>query len=508
MKFDNFEKLDVNLSETDTAKRLSSLHKGFESRFTEAYSEYMDVGEKVQEGLAAWIGENAALTVKGMPEAMEAIKKMYDTSDSDGYRELCLKKISEWKIHPDYEYQCRKQHAGYAAEVISTVKDNLKAMQEGTGIITERADNLPDMYPKNDQYVDKVRFDCKTKEVLERIQVKFVGKDAKGCLSKLVSSSYEKYFNSDKVDKVEIPKDYFDDVKALIKERRASLEKQIEYLKSNGNEEVLNKKLKVLDRLNKVDEKIIKSNVTTEEALHVIDQPAEYVHDIYVKEPWELAEHEGLESGVEAAALTAAVSTVDNVQKYLRGEVTATEAVEDIAKETAVAGAIGYGTGFVTSAVANTMSQSSHALISKVGGSCAPAAVVAWGVQSFDAVVDYSQGEISKEELAYALGENAATVVGGIAAGAAVGSVVPGAGTVVGAGAGFVASMVGCALASEVYATAVEHGGEGVEVIAAKAQELASNTVEMAKTEIPGKVDFIRDSINGFAAENDIPIKV
>ena len=169
---------------------------------------------------------------------------------------------------------------------------------------------------------------------------------------------------------------------------------------------------------------------------------------------------------------------------------------------------MGYGTGFVTSTVANTMARSSHALISNVGGSCAPAAVVAWGVQSFDAVVDYSQGEISKEELAYALGENAATVAGGIVVGAAAGSIVPGAGTLVGAGAGFVGSMVGCALASEAYATAVEHGGEGAEIMASKAQELASNTVEMAKTEVPEKVDFIRESINVFAAENDIPIRV
>ena len=30
MQFDSFEKLDINVSETDTAKRLSSLHKGFQ----------------------------------------------------------------------------------------------------------------------------------------------------------------------------------------------------------------------------------------------------------------------------------------------------------------------------------------------------------------------------------------------------------------------------------------------------------------------------------------------
>lgn len=507
MKFDSFEKLDVNLSETDTAKRLSSLHKGFESRFTEAYADYVSVSEKAQEGLAAWIGENAALTVEAMPEAMEAIKEMYNTSDIDGYRKLCLKEISEWKIHPEYEYQCNKQHAGYAAEVISTVKENLIAKIEGTGITTVRADDRPDLFPKNDQFVDKIRIDS-SGNIIERIQTKFVGKDAKSCFEKLKSPDYEKYTLGDKVDKIEIPKDYYDDVKAFANAKIEDLENQIEHLKADGKETDLQNKQRELERVKAVDKKIEKSTVTSEEALDAVKNPEKYIKKVQSTEKLLMAHEAGIESGSIAAGLTAAMSTVDNVQKYLKGEVTATEAVEDITKDAAAAGVIGYGTGFVTSAVANTMSQSSHVLISKVGGSCAPAAVVAWGVQSFDAVVDYSQGEISKDELAYALGENAATVVGGIAAGAAVGSIVPGAGTAVGATTGFVASMVGCALASEVYATAVEHGGEGAEVMAAKAQKLASNTVEMAKTEIPEKVDFIRETINGFAAENDIPIKV
>lgn len=508
MRVDSFEKLDVNISETDTAKRLSNLHKGFESRFTDAYSSYLSVSEAAQENLAAWIGENAALTVESMPEAMEAIKEMYDASGLDGYRKLCLKEIQEWKIHPEYEYQCKKQHAGYAAEVISTVKENLIAKREGTGIITVRADDLPDKYPKNDQYVDKVRLDA-SGNIIERIQTKFVGNDAKSCLAKLKSKAFDKYFLEDKVDKVEIPKDFYDDVKSLIKDQRAGLEKQIEYLKNiEGKEDVLLKKQKQLERLDAVDRKIEKSTVSKKEALEAINNPEQYMKKLFVKDIMATANKMGLESGMTAAGLSAFASSIDNIQKYLNGEVSALEAVEDIAKDAGTAGAIGYGTGFVTSTVANTMGRSSHALISMVGGSCAPAAVVAWGVQSFDAIVDYSQGEITKDELVNELGKNAAGVAGGIVAGAAVGSFVPGPGTLVGAGAGFVASMVGCALASEAYATAIEHGGEGAEIMANKAQELASKTVEMAKTEIPEKVSFIRESINGFASENNIPINV
>ena len=523
MKFDNFEKLDVNLSETDTAKRLSSLHKGFESRFTEAYSEYMDVGEKAQRGIATWIGENAALTMEVMPDAMKAIKEMYDSPDIYECNKLDLAEINSWKINVNYKYQCLKQHAGYAAEVISTAKENLMALREDSDIVTQRADDRPDLFPKNDQYVDKIRVDKNTGDVIERIQTKFVGKDAKECLDKLMSKDFDKYFVEDKVDKVEIPKDYYNRVKMLAQERMADLEKQIERLKADGNEEALASREARLERLKLVMQKIEKSTVTNFEAKLAVEHPELYQKLIFANE----CNIAGVESGLGAAGLTAAVSTVDNIQKYMGGEITAVEAAKDIALDTATAGAVGYGTGFVSYAVAASMSSSSHQLIQAVGGSCAPAAVVSWGVQSFEATMEFAQGNISTGELAYELGQNAAEVAGGIAggiagakagavAGAAIGSVIPGAGTAVGAGvgaavgagAGFVGSMVGCAVASEAYATAVEYGGKGAEVMAAKAQELATNTVEMAKTEVPEKVDFIRESINSFATENKIPIRV
>ncbi len=518
MKFDSFEKLDVNLSETDTAKRLSSLHKGFESRFTEAYADYVSVSEKAQEGLAAWIGENAALTMEVMPDAMKAIKEMYDSQVD---KKLDLKTIKEeWHINDAFKYQCSKQHAGYAAEVISTAKENLIALRKGMDVITQRADDRPDLFPKNDQYVDKIRVDKNTGDVIERIQAKFVGKDAKECLDKLMSKGFDKYFVEDKVDKVEIPKDYYNRVKMLAQERMADLEKQIERLKADGNEEALARREAKLERLKLVVQKIEKSTVTNFEAKLAAEHPDIYRKLIFANE-CNLA---GVESGLGAAGLTAAVSTVDNIQKYMSGEITGVEAAKDIAKDTATAGAVGFGTGFVSYAVAGAMSSSSQGLIQAVGGSCAPAAVVSWGVQSFDATMDFAQGNISAGELAYELGQNVAEVSGGVIggiegaqagaiAGAAIGSVIPGAGTVVGAGVGaaaggIVGSMVGCAVASEAYATAVEFGGKGAEVMAAKAQELATNAVETAKMEVPEKVDFIRESINSFAAENKIPVKV
>lgn len=213
-----------------------------------------------------------------------------------------------------------------------------------------------------------------------------------------------------------------------------------------------------------------------------------------------------------AASITAAVSTVDNVSKYMDGEITAQEAFIDIAKDTGAAGGIAYGTAFVSTAVSQAMSDSSQQLIKSLGKSGVPAAVISFGVQSYDSVIDYAEGTIDGKQLAYDLGESAVQVGGGIAgsalAGAAMGSVVPGAGTVVGFGVGMVGGMVGCAVASEAYASAVEFGGEHVDVLADKTQEMANRTVDLAREVVPDKVGNIVASLNEYATVNNLPFRV
>lgn len=236
-----------------------------------------------------------------------------------------------------------------------------------------------------------------------------------------------------------------------------------------------------------------------------------------------------------AAAITCAVSTVDNVSKFMDGEISAEEMVVDIAKDTGVAGAVGYGSAFVSSAVAQGLKNSSHELLNSVGKSGVPAAVIAFGVTSYDCISDFAQGEIDGIELAYDLGDNAASVAGGMLGtiavasvgaaasaatgakvGAIVGSVVPGAGTAAGAIAGgavgfgisVVGGMVGTAIASEAYLTAVDLGSAGVDILADKVQEVANSTVEKAKVEMPDSVNDIKNAINNFASTNMIPIHV
>ena len=194
----------------------------------------------------------------------------------------------------------------------------------------------------------------------------------------------------------------------------------------------------------------------------------------------------GVQSGITAAGITFAVSTVDNVRGVIAGEISVEEAFADVAVDTVAAGAIGFGTGFISSAVAGTMRASSNTLIQSLGKANVPAAVISFGIASYGSVIDYAQGDITGGQLAYDLGENAVGVAGSIGgaalAGAIVGSVVPGAGTVVGFGVGFgvglVGGMVGYAVATGAYATAIEVATGGVDVLVDKVDAVANVAVE------------------------------
>ncbi len=516
MTFDMFESSSLDKASINVNEKLSSLHEGFQSRMTPEYNAYMDMPESFSGNVMRWLGidtTDAAAELGALKvAAMDTVKQMYSGVDlGNGEYTLGLKAIGEMHINPEFKYQNERQHAGFAAEVIGTAKENLKAKMDSTGVTTCRADDLPDLFPKNDQYVDKVRMDS-AGNILEKVQVKFVGKNPAECLSKLMSKKYDKYFNDGKVDKMEVPKDYYDGIKKLIPEKIGKLEEQLQHVKENGNEEAAKGIEAKIERYKKVDEMLEKSTVSSSEALQGVRHPRLVSMKLFAKDTFASGHKSGLESAKFAVSVTAAVSTIDNFSKVMEGEITIQEAFADVAKDTGTAGGVAYGTAFISTAVSQTMSASSHTLISSLGQSNIPATVISFGVQSYDAISDYASGVIDGKELAYELGENAARVGGGAigtaVATAAVGSVVPGAGTVVGFGVGLVGSTVCCAVASEAYESAVEFGAEHADELADKAQEMMNKTVEIATEVIPDQVGNVVASLNEFAATNNLPFSI
>jgi len=379
--------------------------------------------------------------------------------------------------------------------------------------VTRRIDDLaledPTRYSRNDPYVDKVRFDANG-DIIERVQTKFVGKNGEECLSKLMSKKYEKYIYDGKVDKIEIPKDYYEEIKnsGSIERRRQKLQKQLERVTSDGKTDVTHQIEARIEKLDRVEKMIEPSTVTMTEAIEGVTHPTRTTGKLFMQEA-KYVGTEAAKSGLVAAGITLAVSTVDNVSSFVDGEITAEEMVTDIVTETAAAGAIEYGSELISAGVSQAMSKSSSALVQKVAGTCAPAAVVSFAVESYDSVSAFAKGEIDGSELAYELGENAASVAGAIkgqAAGAAVGLAVGGpVGAVAG---GIVGGVVGAAVASEMYATAVEVAAEGIEQLAETAEGLMQDTVELFTEHIPEKLEEVKTAFTDFVTEFDLPFHI
>ena len=142
--------------------------------------------------------------------------------------------------------------------------------------------------------------------------------------------------------------------------------------------------------------------------------------------------------------------------------------------------------------------------------------MISFGVQSFDSVVDFAQGKIDGKELALELGENAAAVGGGVAGGMALtagvavlaGTTVAELPVVTGVALSIVGGMVGCALASAAYASAVEILPEIAETLKEKAQAAANSVTDLVSNTVPEKLGEIKSAINDFASSNKLPIHI
>lgn len=214
---------DVSLDKTN---RFDESIEKISQSSSEAYTSARDfskkiygrVDESIKSNVANWLGTNQIDKIQ-KDDVLSLTSKMYKGYQIDKENHaLGLKKLSEYKLNKDPQFRRTNilQQSGFAAEIISTNKENLMNKIEGNSIRVSRADDLPEMFAKNDPFVDKVRIDTRTNEVVDRIQTKFVGSNANECFKQLNSPRYEKYLTSEAVTKIEVPKDYFDEIKKFI----------------------------------------------------------------------------------------------------------------------------------------------------------------------------------------------------------------------------------------------------------------------------------------------------
>ena len=206
------------------------------------------------------------------------------------------------------------------------------------------------------------------------------------------------------------------------------------------------------------------------------------------------------------------MSALEQIDGVVQGKVNIDEAIVNFSKDTVTASAIELGTNFISKEVTSKMSNSAIKLIQQSAKMNIPAVFISYGIASYDDIMNYANGTIENSEFVYNMGENGAQIVGAIAgsalSGAALGSIVPGAGNVAGFAVGALGGMVGCAVSSGAYKTAVELGGQGAEILADKSKEFAQNTIDLVSKNMPEKVNDIKSAFNEFATKNNLPFSV
>ena len=222
-----------------------------------------------------------------------------------------LKGIAAQKTNPG--------QVGYSAEVLSTARRNAEHIISGD---SARAFRTDDITPRVDKKfgdiggVNETRYDVaeiRGGRISEAVQVKFVGNNAKECLTLLHSAEFRtKYFSQG--IKIEIPADYYDEVLRLDPSLRGS---------------------------------ITKSSVTKSEALQAVRSPMMTT----ARNVAGVSHRAGLEGAGYGAGISGGISAVRNICVVISGDKDAGEALGDVVKDTACGAAVGYAVNFGVSAV-------------------------------------------------------------------------------------------------------------------------------------------------------------
>lgn len=520
MRFDNIEGTLKEIQKPSLEGKMAAFHKSFESRIKREDEAGIKADEKdstLLENINGWIGENiegthsdgAQLDSAKIPHAMDILSRMVFGAEEHGIHTLGLNEVSDWKINEEYRQANIRQQSGYTAEIISTAKDNLHSLAGDTGLQTFRADDRPDLYDRNDQYVDKVTFDAQG-NLIERTQVKFVGHDGESCLQKLMSDNFAKYYDDGNVDRIEIPSDFYDEIREqkLIETKLQGLNNQLQKVQELGKTDVAENLKKRIDRLEKIDGMLKRSSVSLQDAIDARLDPQGYLPNILDVDQLKDASQHALREGVKGAKETAVKSSVEHVSKVLRKEESFKEAGQNIAIETGRAAYNAAKTAFVDDMTAEKIKDSSLELIRQIPTEETGTQEVENGMHAYQCAINYAQGRTDFQEFAFEMGDKLARNAGkaaGTVAGGVIGAHVPGVGGKRGA---LIGGAVGTAVAGAAYRSAVEHGAENVEMLGKIVKDNANKTIELTKQLVPEKVETVRSALNQFAKANDLPYTV
>lgn len=394
--------------------------------------------------IGATTNENVERYGRATAEYIKGYKGTIDTN-GDIVRKG-LKQVYESKVNLNFKYQNIKQQAGFSAEIHYVDNTNAENIIHRNN---ERIHRSNDIGRGNDTLFDVLSVD-EVGNPTWGAQMKFCGKfgspteikeSSEALVHKLASDKWERY----RGNKILVPKEQFEVARDYAKETAQKLHEQADKFRSQGNLEKADLLDQKASKFLQVSKDLENSGITSKEAIFIREHPklatAKYV--------MKTAHRSGMENAKSSAVIAGAISTAQNVACIIKGDKDVTDAVKDIAKDSASGAATAYIIGAGDTAIRGFMASSKNSIFVNLSKSNMPAMIATATVQVGKSIIRYANGEINILQLIEELGEKGTGMMAA-SFGAAIGtSIFPGIGTVIG-------GMVGYMTSSTIYSACMQ----------------------------------------------------
>jgi hypothetical protein len=308
-----------------------------------------------------------------------------------------LKSISESKVNSEYKNTNIKQQAGYSAEVKETARENADRIINGDKKRVTRTDDLGRV---NDPLYDHVLLD-KNGMVISGSgsQMKFVGGSPKKALNKLASHEFEKYIDADV--KIEVPSDFYDGIKREAQEKIRTLKNQIKELEAQGKNDIVEQRLKEIEKYKKICKNLRKSHVSNKEALEARLNPQLST----AKDILKISHRAGMEQAKTGVVISGGLSLVRNLVAVVKGDKEPDEAALELIKDTGTGAVVSYTTAFAGSVLKGGMQNAGNTTIRSLARTSLPGQIAALTLEISKTLAKYFSGEIDGVQCLEELGE-------------------------------------------------------------------------------------------------------
>lgn len=291
--------------------------------------------------------------------------------------------------------------AGWAAEIVTTSRDNAEAIIAKSDARTIRSDDLKqygiETDPKYRETVDRVRI--QDGEIVYEAQTKFEKSGNK--VANRVShdnDKYSKYFGK----KLELPSEQVEDAKQYCRNRADGLRRRALKLEQEGKHataEGFRTRAERFDQLAEHD--IVDVGITRGQAnAHATKPLWETTKDIA-----RTSHRAGIEGSKYGAVISGCISLLTNAFAVAQEKKQLDTAAKDVLLDTGKGAVVGYAAAATGSAIKGVMQQSSRASIRTLSHTGAPALALNICISLSSSIHRYVNSEISEAELLEEVGE-------------------------------------------------------------------------------------------------------